>query len=260
MVSETETVTVGEGPTQPPHLTPLKLSTIDLMAFIDIFSLNQGFFVANGVVALCTTLYSASIPYYGGSMTHITARDCMIERKKWSAAGFSLKGIALALGLLITSVASSSAESFPDGLSARALRKANRKGVNVAALGKVCSSTKPLSGLLIKAEISHHISPGDARSSGYTAVCGRSCVSFPAKFYYCDGSLAGSFGYYGTWEGNGQPRAYGGAGGAPAHSVRAIQANARRKKCGSQLHLQTRKNKSACLSWNANSSRTGSPF
>lgn len=175
--------------------------------------------------------------------------------------GFSIKGIALALALLVTGLHGAQAEtSFPAGIDARTLRKANRKGTNIASLGKVCSSTSPLSGILVKAEISNHISRGDARASGYTLVCGRRCTSFPAKFYYCDGTLAGSFGYYGKWEGNGQPRAYGGAGGAPAHSVRAIQANARRKKCGSNLYLQTRKGKSACLSWNANSGRTGSPF
>ena len=143
----------------------------------------------------------------------------------------------------------------------RTLRKAARKKVNTSALSAVCSNTTPLSGLLIKSEISHHINRGDPRASGYTLVCGKRCVQFIADFYYCDGSKAGSFGYYGRWNVTGKPRAYGAAGGAPAHSVNAIRAAARRKGCGTNLYLKTsRKAKTSCLSWNANASRTGSPF
>ena len=143
----------------------------------------------------------------------------------------------------------------------RAARKEARQTIRPRSVSSVCSSSRPLSGLLVKSQISHHINSGDPRAAGYTLVCGRSCVQFIADFYYCDGSKAGSFGYYGTWSGNGKARAYGAAGGAPAHSVRAIQATARKKKCGSTLYLKTqRKAKAACLTFNAFSARTGSPF
>jgi hypothetical protein len=143
----------------------------------------------------------------------------------------------------------------------RAARKEARQTTRPRSVSSVCSSSRPLSGLLVKSQISHHISSGDPRAAGYTLVCGRSCVQFIADFYYCDGTKAGSFGYYGRWNGNGKARAYGAAGGAPAHSVRAIQATARKKRCGSTLYLKTqRKAKAACLTFNAFSARTGSPF
>lgn len=153
------------------------------------------------------------------------------------------------------------AQSSITGREIRAARKDARQTVRPRNISSVCSSTKPLSGLLVKSEISHHINSGDPRAAGYTLVCGRSCVQFIADFYYCDGTKAGSFGYYGRWDGNGKPRAYGASGGAPAHNVRSIQAVARKKKCGSNLFLKTsRSKKSACLSFNAFASRTGSPF
>lgn len=143
----------------------------------------------------------------------------------------------------------------------RAARKEARQTIRPRSVSSICSSSRPLSGLLVKSQISHHISGGDPRAAGYTLVCGRTCVQFIADFYYCDGTKAGSFGYYGRWNGNGKARAYGAAGGAPAHSVRAIQAVARKKKCGSTLYLKTqRKAKAACLTFNAFSARTGSPF
>ena len=150
--------------------------------------------------------------------------------------------------------------SFPEGTSPRVMYKALRKGANQSGLASVCSSTAPLRNMLIKSELSHHISnPGDGRQGGYTLVCGKQCPTrFPVNFYYCDGTLAGKFGYYGRWNGNGKPRAYGGAGGAPPHSVSKIAANARRKKCGSLLYLPV--SGKSCVSWSASASRTGSPF
>lgn len=170
---------------------------------------------------------------------------------------------ALALSVLVISSLPSQgfAQSSISGRDIRAARKEARQNVRPRTISSVCSSTKPLSGLLVKSQISHHINSGDPRAAGYTLVCGRSCVQFIADFYYCDGTKAGSFGYYGRWDGNGKARAYGAAGGAPAHSVRSIQAVARKKKCGSNLFLKTsRSAKSACLSFSAFASRTGSPF
>lgn len=134
-------------------------------------------------------------------------------------------------------------------------------------LSSVCSSSEPVSGFLIKAEASNHINNGDPRTSGYSLICGRECAEFIAQVYYCDGTPAASFGYYGKWSrshgGNGRPRAYGAAGGAPKHSVRLIRAVARRKPCGNNLYVQLTKQAlggkaPACRHWDANSSRSGS--
>lgn len=134
-------------------------------------------------------------------------------------------------------------------------------------LESVCSSVEPVSGFLIKAEASNHINKGDPRTAGYSLICGTECVEFIAQIYYCDGSPAASVGYYGKWSrshgGNGRPRGYGAAGGAPKHSVRAIRAAARRKPCGSNLFVQITKPYvggavPACRVWDANLNRVGS--
>ncbi|RIL06772.1 MAG: hypothetical protein DCC75_10570 [Proteobacteria bacterium] len=166
--------------------------------------------------------------------------------------------------------ASSIGQSYPRGLNPRDMRKmarAKKKRKNnnsnsnsAPGLGSVCTSAVTLSGMLVKAEISDHINRGDPRASGYTLVCGQRCVEFVADFFYCDGTKAGSFGYYGRWNVTNRPRAYGAAGGAPQHSVSAIQATARRKKCGTTLFLRTQRKRSQCLAFSAFASRTGSPY
>jgi hypothetical protein len=97
-------------------------------------------------------------------------------------------------------------------------------------LASVCTSFTPILNLqmLIKSEISAHINPLDKRATGYTLVCGSQCPQNlrKADFFYADGSYAGSVGYYGRFSGNGKPRLYGAAGGAPQHFARQIAAKA----------------------------------
>lgn len=83
--------------------------------------------------------------------------------------------------------------------------------------------------MLIKSEISSHIHGKDPRATGYTLVCASQCPKTLHKsdFFYADGSYAGSVGYYGRFHGNGKPRLYGAAGGAPQHFARDIAARAR---------------------------------
>lgn len=146
---------------------------------------------------------------------------------------------------------------------------AEAAGKKTRTLAGICSSSLPVESFLIKAEASNHINPGDRRTTGYSLICGRECVQFPAFFFYCDGTPAASFGYYGKWSrshgGNGMPRAYGAAGGQPQHYVRKIRAIARKKTCGRMLYLQTAAPTVAnpipeCRHWDANSSRVGTPY
>lgn len=114
-------------------------------------------------------------------------------------------------------------------------------------LATVCASYTPIiSGqMLIKSEISKHINPGDVRATGYTLVCGSQCVKNlnKADFFYADGSYAGSVGYYGRFSGNGQPRLYGAAGGAPQHFASQIARKADGIGNG-KLYMQTSRAKS----------------
>lgn len=116
---------------------------------------------------------------------------------------------------------------MPEGTSQRELRKIARK-VRGSGLSQVCSSTKRI-GALLKNAYPGHISAGDPRAPGFALVCNRSdCPrAFPAKAYYSDGTYAFSLGMYGRWNGNGQPRAYCGTGGAAMCSVRTVVAGAR---------------------------------
>lgn len=125
--------------------------------------------------------------------------------------------VTIAAGSLFLSATTASAEN----VSVRTLNKASRGDDPVASvmnLRKVCRTVKTVTGneFLWKSEISNHITGGDLRRTGPTLVCNRICpASFPMPFYYSDGVQAGSVGYYGRFSGNGQPRAYCAAGGAP---------------------------------------------
>ena len=107
-------------------------------------------------------------------------------------------------------------------------------------LAAVCRTVSPISlgEMLVKSEISDHIHGGDPRATGYTVVCARLCPAGRnnVPFYYSDGAQAGSVGYYGTFSGNGRPRLYGAAGGAPQHFVSQIAPEAARRGNG-KLYL-----------------------
>ena len=164
--------------------------------------------------------------------------------------------LLLSLFLLFTPFASAEnmSISLPEGLNAREARlftrAAKAKPKAVSKLKKLCKKIITLrpGQALIKSQISAHIPRGDARASGYTFVCGSLCASFPAPFYYSDGTLAGKLGYYGRYSANGRPRAYCAAGGAPRCSVSSIYAKARRKKTGSYLYLKS--NSTTCFKFN----------
>ena len=132
---------------------------------------------------------------------------------------------------------SASHYGMPEGTSQRDLRKIARKS-RASGLSSVCSSTRAI-GALLKNASPGHISSGDPRAPGFALVCSRSdCPrGFPAKAYYSDGSLAFSLGYYGRWEGNGQPRAYCGTGGAPVCSSRSVSSNARAKGRNGKVYI-----------------------
>lgn len=148
---------------------------------------------------------------------------------------------------------------------AHAAKRNKRSG----SLNAVCTSALPVENFLIKAEASNHINRGDLRTTGFSLICGKECVEFPANFYYCDGTPAAAFGYYGKWSrshgGNGKSRAYGASGGVPQHFVNKIRAQARRMPCGRNLYLQINRPTASnpipeCRYWDANSSRVGSPW
>lgn len=107
-------------------------------------------------------------------------------------------------------------------------------------LEAVCRTVSPiaLGEMLVKSEISDHIHGGDPRATGYTVVCARLCPAGRnnVPFFYADGTQAGSVGYYGTFSGNGRPRLYGAAGGAPQHFVSQIAPEAARRGNG-KLYL-----------------------
>ncbi len=141
------------------------------------------------------------------------------------------------------------------GLSARSERKLARAAKNNKkknnpgngngsnAFKKVCPNVVQLSGILIKNAYPGHISQGDPRAPGFAMVCGRSCVSsFPASVFFSDGTLAFKLGYYGRWEGNGQPRAYCGAGGVAMCSVSSVVSNSRKSGRDKSAYLKLNKN------------------
>jgi hypothetical protein len=148
---------------------------------------------------------------------------------------------------------------FPHGFSARSIRALARKGVVEArSLSSVCKSVAPIRALL-KNAYPGHISLSDSRASGFALVCSRSdCPrKFPAKAYFSDGTLAFSLGYYGRWEGNGQPRAYCGTGGAGKCFVKAVSNNARSGKRDGNVYIDF--GNGSCRRA-APGKRNGSPF
>lgn len=156
----------------------------------------------------------------------------------------------LACLMLLAFTGNAFAADYPAGVSPRTLRKLMRSPAKASALSSVCKSTFTLrSGQgLIKSQISHHIPSGDARAAGYTFICGSICASFPATIYYSDGTQAARVGYYGTYHGNGKPRAYCAAGGAAPCSVSTVSSNARRKRTGASLYLKI--NSRQCIQFN----------
>ena len=168
--------------------------------------------------------------------------------KKLLLTGFALP-LSLAFGAMMmepvpaaADTATISASELPAGISARSARKiarANKKPSNSGkGLASVCKSTAPLRGALLKNAYPGHISRSDPRAPGFAFVCGSDCPrSFPAKAYYSDGTLAFSLGYYGRWEGNGQPRAYCGAGGAPMCSVSTVTNGSRASKRDGKVYI-----------------------
>ena len=165
------------------------------------------------------------------------------------------------LSLLFTAVCIFSvADVSAEGLSARSERKlARKKNVNATALNSVCKSIQPMVALL-KSTAGGHIR-GDPRESGYSLICSRkSCPKkFPTNFYYSDGSLAFTVGLYGRWSGNGQPRAYCAAGGAPKCSAKSIGAKAKSRGLDGKVYGDFGNGK--CYSANPTPGvRNGSPF
>lgn len=133
-----------------------------------------------------------------------------------------------------------------------------RKGNTARAFSDVCKSTKPLTDALMKNAYPGHISLSDPRASGFAFVCGKGCPrSFPTNAYYSDGTFAFKLGKYGNWNGNGKPRAYCGAGGAPRCSAKSITNNA--KKSGRDGFVYIDFGSKACRKARPGV-RNGSPF
>lgn len=143
-----------------------------------------------------------------------------------------------ALSLLVTE-APLQAES--EGLNARSIRKLARARsgkVKTKALNTVCKKISNLQHALMKNTAGGHISSADPRYPGISLICGSDCArSFPVNAYYSDGNLAFKLGYYGKWSGNGKPRAYCGAGGAPACYASSVKTNARRSGRDGYVYL-----------------------
>jgi hypothetical protein len=158
-------------------------------------------------------------------------------------------GVVASTNVYADAASESLAAAQSTGLSARSLRKMAR-GWNVARAGgnfkNVCASVRSVSGseFLYKSDISHHISPGDARAAGPTLICNRVCpATFPANLYFSDGTLAAKLGYYGRWNLTGKPRAYCAAGGAPACSNSTIARNSRASGRDGNVYLQVSRSK-----------------
>jgi hypothetical protein len=150
----------------------------------------------------------------------------------------------LVFGLLLAGCLSIGSVVTVSKASAQAITKEERKEMRAErakrALREVCApdNVVPARGLLIKKTGGGHIPGSDARASGFSLICASNCVSsFPAKVYHCDGSQAFKLGYYGTWSGNGRPRAYCAAGGVGACSVSSVASMSKRKGCGQVGYL-----------------------
>lgn len=154
---------------------------------------------------------------------------------------------------------------YPSGLSERSVRKLERaknkaKKGNKEKLAAVCKSITPLKKALLKNAYPGHINRSDPRASGFAFVCGPDCPrSFPVSAYYSDGTAAFKLGYYGKWEGNGRPRAYCAAGGAPACSTSAVSSNSRKSGRDGKIYLVFDTKAKSCRSATPGA-RNGSPF
>lgn len=129
--------------------------------------------------------------------------------------------------------------SLPEGMSARSVRKISRATQKPrAGLSSVCRSVTPLARALLKNAWPGHISKNDPRASGFAFVCGADCPrKFPMNMYNAAGVKLASLGMYGLWEGNGRPRAYCGAGGAPRCSVSTVVRGARANGGDGKVYL-----------------------
>lgn len=108
-------------------------------------------------------------------------------------------------------------------------------------LARVCSTVLDVleNEFLWKSQISRHINSGDPRATGPTFICNTVCARrFPFSVYYSDGTLAATMGYYGIFSGNGRPRAYCAAGGAPQCFVEQIAAAASENGRDGNVYLQ----------------------
>ena len=150
-----------------------------------------------------------------------------------------LSRFALAVSCLVipTSLASADEASEERSLNrSRTMVRFQRepaKRIATKSFASVCKKVAPISGFLLKNAYPGHIQKSDPRASGFALVCARSCPrKFPVSVYYSDGALAFRLGYYGRWNGNGQPRAYCGAGGVGTCSVSRVTTNARRSSSG----------------------------
>lgn len=160
------------------------------------------------------------------------------------------------------------AQAFAEtsGLNPRSLRKLerakkNKKGdAGAKAFEDVCKTVSPIRAL-IKNAYPGHIQKTDPRASGFALVCNRSdCPnSFPAQAYYSDGTPAFKLGYYGTWEGNGKPRAYCGAGGAGRCVVSKVVSDSKKSGRDGKGYIVFNKKTKSCRSF-IPGKRNGSPF
>lgn len=107
-------------------------------------------------------------------------------------------------------------------------RQSTKVGVGTAAIfTEDCQTIKPLEHALLKNNAGGHIGRRDRRYHGFAFICGKECpATFPVQAYYSDGAPAFKLGYYGRWNGNGQPRAYCAAGGAPFCNVPTVRMRA----------------------------------
>ena len=114
-------------------------------------------------------------------------------------------------------------------------------------LSSVCETVETIEAgeMLIKSEISKHISKTDRRASGYTVVCGSNCLARgrpTTPFFYSNGEVAGYVArYLPNFSGNGKRRFYGGVGKAPQHFADQIAAYADTLTSGPMLYMQTSK-------------------
>ena len=132
--------------------------------------------------------------------------------------------------------------------------------VQAQSLSDVCASIETIEPgeMLIKSEISKHISKADRRATGYTIVCGSKCLArgrATMPFFYSNGEVAGYVArYLPNFSGNGKRRFYGGVGKAPQHFASEIALYADTLATGPLLYMQNSKAESGasttCMEFN----------